>query len=138
MAQRVLAVDDEIVMREVYEYVLADAGYEVTVARDGREALVALGREVPDLILLDVKMPNLSGWETLEVIRTTSEWRGIPVVMVSALPEPPGDEVDASRRYDCYLTKKKTGNDLLVLVDQALNGALSTPADRRSDNAEPV
>ncbi len=138
MAQRVLAVDDEIVMREVYEYVLADAGYEVTVARDGREALVALGREVPDLILLDVKMPNLSGWETLEIIRTTSEWQGIPVVMVSALPEPPGDEVDASRRYDCYLTKKKTGNDLLVLVDQALNGALSTPADRRSDNAEPV
>ncbi len=124
MSQRILAADDDAVMREIYQYVLTGTGYEVTVVPDGREALAALRAKAFHLVLLDIKMPGVSGWAVLEVIRSTPEWQDIPVVMVSALPEPPSDNVDASRRYDCYVTKKKTGNELLVLVDQALKGTL--------------
>ena len=135
MTQRLIAADDDPVMREVYQYVLGDAGYEVTVVRNGRQVLAALHTQTPDLVLLDIKMPDLSGWEVLEVIRTAPEWQDIPVVMVSALPEPPNDDVDASRRYDCYVTKKKTGNELLVLVDQALKGMLTTAPQATLDSS---
>ncbi len=134
MSQCLIAADDDPVIREVYQYVLGDAGYDVTVVRNGRQVLAALHTLTPDLILLDIKMPDLSGWEVLEVIRTTPEWQDIPVVMVSALPEPPSDNVDASRRYDCYVTKKKTGNELLVLVDQALKGTLTTAPQATLDS----
>ena len=126
MGKRILTIDDDAVMCEVYKYVLTEEGYDVTVVRDGRKALAELRVKTPDLILLDIKMPNMSGWEVLEVIRTTPEWQDIPVVMVSALPEPSSDDVQTSRRYDCYVTKKKTGNELLVLVDQALKGTPTT------------
>ncbi len=134
MSQCLIAADDDPVIREVYQYVLGGAGYDVTVVRNGRQVLAALHTLTPDLILLDIKMPDLSGWEVLEVIRTTPEWQDIPVVMVSALPEPPSDNVDASRRYDCYVTKKKTGNELLVLVDQALKGTLTTAPQATLDS----
>ena len=137
MGQRILAADDDAVMREVYQYVLNDIDYEVTVVRDGREALATLRVKTPDLILLDIRMPNMSGWEVLEVIRTTPAWQDIPVVMVSALPEPPSEDVDASRRYDCYVTKKKTGADLIELVEQALAGRLPTTLDAPPNSSPP-
>ena len=125
MAHRILAVDDNEIMRQVYMDLLSEEGYDVTVARDGKEGLSALKRAVPDLILLDIDMPDLSGWEVLEIIRATPEWRDIPTIMVTVLPEPPASEEDSYPRHDCYLTKKKTGNDLLALVQQGLNGELN-------------
>ena len=138
MGKRILAADDDAVMCEVYQYVLSDAGYEVTVVRDGREALAALREKSFHLVLLDIKMPGVSGWGTLEVIRTTPEWQDIPVVMVSVLPEPPSEDVEPSRRYDCYVTKKKTGKDLLMFVDQALNGVLPTSPEPPPVAASPL
>ena len=135
MGQYILAADDDVVMCQVYHYVLTDEGYEVTIVKDGGQALAELQVKTPDLILLDIKMPNMSGWEVLEVIRTTPEWQDIPVVMVSGLPEPSSDDEQTAHRYDCYVTKKKTGNELLGLVDRALKGTLTTAPEATVDSS---
>jgi len=124
VGKRILAVDDEVIMREVYMAILSDEGYEVTVAKDGLEAVKALEVETPDLVLLDIEMPKLNGWEFLEIIRRKAEWHEIPVIMVTGWVEPSAAEQASLPNYSCYLTKKKTGQDLLVLVEKALDGTL--------------
>ena len=135
MKKRILAVDDNPMMRQVYERVVSDAGYDVTVVRDGIEALRTLEAETPDLILLDIDMPNLSGWEVLEIVRKDRRWEETPIIMVSALPEPVHGGRAASLEYNCYVTKKKTGKDLLILVEQALRGSLASVGRDKLDNS---
>jgi len=85
-----------------------------------------LPADPPDLILLDVDLPRMSGWQVLKKIRQRVDWHEIPVLMVTALLEPSTAEQERYPRYDCYVTKKKTGQDLLLLVGQALEGSLET------------
>jgi CheY-like chemotaxis protein len=80
----VLVVDDDAATREVLRRMLARQGWRVTEAADGRECLERLGRAAPAAILLDLMMPGMDGFETLEAIRRRAEWRAIPVVVVTA------------------------------------------------------
>lgn len=81
MSARVLIVDDELDMRELLHELLTRAGYEVVPATNGREALRELFESRPDLVVLDVRMPELDGWATLERIRELSN---VPVLMLTA------------------------------------------------------
>jgi DNA-binding response OmpR family regulator len=98
----VLVVDDDADVRALVCELLARAGYEVSEAPNGREALRLLYDERPDLIVLDVSMPELDGWATLERVREVSS---VPVVMLSAL----GAELQKVRALragaDDYVTK---------------------------------
>ena len=78
---RVLVVDDDAEIRELVRRLLERVGYDVHDAGDGRAALRALHEQRPDLVVLDVNMPGLSGWETLERIRDLSD---VPVLMLTA------------------------------------------------------
>ncbi len=118
--KRILAVDDVPLIREAYRYILSAKGYEVTVAADGVEALCALEAELPDLVLLDIDLPRLSGWKVLEAIRSRDEWHEIPVVINSVLPEASKREHGVDPRYDVYLDKKATGQELLSLIGDLL------------------
>jgi len=138
VAKRILAVDDNHVMLDVYSHLLTEEGYEVTIAKDGVQALKALEVEDPDLVLLDIEMPNISGWQVLEIMRSRVEWHEIPVIMVTALIEPSATEEESHPEYDCYVTKKATGGELLTLVAEALEGAVATPAESPADNSQPV
>ena len=80
--QRVLVIDDSETQRALLENRLELAGYTVTVAADGRAGLRALYEVRPDLVLLDVVMPGIDGWKTLELIREISD---VPVIMLTAL-----------------------------------------------------
>jgi len=80
-AQTVLIVDDEIAIRETLEMVLKYEGYQVLKAGSGPEALALLGKQTPDVILLDVKMPGMDGFGVLE--RLQKEGKGIPVIVIS-------------------------------------------------------
>jgi CheY-like chemotaxis protein len=80
----ILVVDDDAATREVLRRMLARQGWRVTEAADGRECLERLGRAAPAAILLDLMMPGMDGFETLEAIRGRAEWRAIPVVVVTA------------------------------------------------------
>ena len=133
MAKRILAVDDNHVMLDVYSHLLTEEGYEVTIAKDGAQALKALEVEDPDLVLLDIEMPNISGWQVLEIMRSRVEWHEIPVIMVTALIEPSDDSCETLPEYNLYVTKKTTGKELLLLVEQGLDGTLGAWAPAESD-----
>jgi CheY-like chemotaxis protein len=86
----VLVVDDDEAIRDVIAEVLRDEGYRVTCAENGEQALAELRRAQPDLMLLDLMMPVLSGWEVLEVIASDQQLGGVAVVVVSAMAGPAG------------------------------------------------
>ena len=78
---RILVVDDEPLVRQTSAMVLTDGGYEVRTARDGLEALIELRRRPPHLIISDLSMPNMGGFELLSVVRL--RFPNIPVIMVT-------------------------------------------------------
>src|SRR5690242_15178451 len=90
--ETILVVEDDLDIRECYQNLLERAGYHVTLAQNGLEALNQLSRERPSLILLDLMMPVMSGPEFLEAMRLDESSWNIPVLIVSAY----GELADAS------------------------------------------
>jgi len=133
MGKRILAVDDNGVMRGIYSRVLGEAGYEMSMARDGAEALKILEAEEPDLVLMDVEMPKLSGWEVLAIMRNRVEWQHVPVIMATGLLEPSATELASLPRHECYVTKKITGKELLELVERVLAAGSAAQAAREPE-----
>lgn len=84
MDKLIMVVDDEESMRKVLKQVLESAGYTVLLADGGEQALELFDELDPDLILLDIKMPNLNGFQVLKVIRKHSD---VPVIMLSGMGE---------------------------------------------------
>jgi DNA-binding response OmpR family regulator len=84
MGARILVVDDSSTVRRVVERTLERAGYEVITAADGREALEQAQRAVPDLVLLDLVMPHVNGYQFCQSMRAVSNLREVPVVLMSA------------------------------------------------------
>ena len=87
MEQTVMVVDDDADIVDMTRLVLEDGGYHVTAARSGPEALRALDRERPDLIILDINMPEMDGWQVLRLLQTDDRTRSIPVAMFSIKAE---------------------------------------------------
>jgi DNA-binding response OmpR family regulator len=116
----VLVVDDDVDVRSLVSELLTRAGYSVSQAPNGREALRLLYDQRPDLIVLDVSMPELDGWATLERIRELSD---VPVVMLSALDA----ELEKVRAFrggaDDYVTKPFGRQELLARVESVLRRA---------------
>lgn len=80
----ILVVDDEQRMRELLRHALMREGYNLVFAATGKEALLAMGMREPDLVLLDLAMPDLDGVGLLEIIRRTPEWANLPVIVITA------------------------------------------------------
>lgn len=121
----ILIIDDEFGTLDALSAVLEDAGYRVTSARDGQQALRALHDETPDLILLDFYMPVLDGAETLKGIRKQTRTVKTPVVMMSGIPESMVRRRHAG--FDAFLRKPFGLDDLLKVVKQLLKGGDGAP-----------
>ncbi|MGH8455236.1 MAG: response regulator, partial [Nevskiales bacterium] len=80
---RILVVDDEPINIRILGELLAAEGYAVSVARDGQEALASIEREMPNLLLLDVVMPGLSGYEVCQRLRGEPQTRMLPIILVT-------------------------------------------------------
>ena len=91
---RVLVVDDERDIRQAVAEILAGEGYQVAAAGDGEEALAQVRAFHPQLVLLDLMMPGMSGWEFLRAQRGDPELRTIPVIVVSAVAGVPEPELE--------------------------------------------
>ncbi len=116
----VLLVEDEPAQREVLSYNLVAEGFRVTTAVDGDEAMLMAGEEVPDLILLDWMLPNLSGIEVCRRLKARTETRTVPIIMLSARTE----EVDRVRGLetgaDDYIVKPYSVAELIARIRAAL------------------
>lgn len=112
----VLVVEDEPAQREVLAYNLEAEGYNVAQARNGEEALLLISEAAPDLIVLDWMLPNVSGIEVCRRLKSRSETRGVPIIMLSARSE----EVDLVRGLetgaDDYMIKPYSVVELLARV----------------------
>jgi CheY-like chemotaxis protein len=84
---RVLLVDDDASIRETMQLLLELEGFKTATASNGKEALEKLKAEQPSVILLDLMMPVMNGWELLEIIRGTEEYSPLPVIVISAFAD---------------------------------------------------
>jgi DNA-binding response OmpR family regulator len=123
MAKRVLVVDDEPNIVMSLEFLMRRAGFDVAVARNGREALDALEGSPPDLLLLDVMMPEFDGYEVCERIRARPEWSGTKIVMLTARGREVERERGLSLGADAYVTKPFSTRDLVEQVKRMLDVA---------------
>ena len=116
MSKSVLIVDDEPNIVVSLEFLLEQAGYRVRVAHDGQEAWEAIERQPPDLVLLDVMLPRLSGFDLCQKIREHPDLQQVRVVMLTAK----GREVEVSKGLalgaDAYISKPFSTQDLLAQV----------------------
>ena len=117
---KILIVDDEPNIVTALEFLLERGGYRVQVAHSGEEALERIERFEPELVLLDVMMPRISGYEVCQRLRERPAWRHIKVVILSAK----GGEAEVSKGLasgaDLYVTKPFSTTDLAVKVAQLL------------------
>lgn len=120
MSASILIADDEPNIVLPLEFVLQEEGYRVRVARDGQEALDALAAELPDLLLLDVMLPRVSGFEVCERIRANPLWRHLRVVMLSAKGRTVEVQKGLALGADAYVTKPFAIKDLLAEVASQL------------------
>ena len=113
---RILVVDDALSVRRSMEQLLEDAGYEVTSANDGFEALESLRLKPPAIVLTDLEMPNLNGLDLTRRIRELPQFMGLPVVMITSRASDKHRDMATSVGVDLYLTKPYTDAALLEHV----------------------
>ena len=123
MSKNILIADDEPNIVISLEYLLQRDGYQVRVARNGQEALDAIQASPPDLVLLDVMLPLVSGFEVCQKIRENPALAGVRIVMLTAK----GRDVEMSKGLalgaNTYVTKPFSTQDLLAQVRALLGGA---------------
>jgi DNA-binding response OmpR family regulator len=124
MARTILVVDDEPTLRETLVEALESEGYRAIPAADGREALVRFRGEKPDLVLLDLMLPELSGIEVCRIIRRES---GVPIVMLTAKDSEVDKVVGLELGADDYVTKPFSLRELTARI-RALFRRLDQPA----------
>lgn len=104
LAKIVLAEDEEIISM-AYKHGLTYLGYEVVVATDGLEAIAAVEAEQPDILLLDIIMPNMNGIEALKKIRSTPAFAELPIIMLTNLSQPSDEAAARELGATDYLIK---------------------------------
>lgn len=123
--KKVLICDDEPLIREAISYAVEKAGYSFVMAEDGIQAYEMVIAENPDLILLDVGMPGMSGFEACKKIRQLPEGDKYIVMIVSAF----GQKADREKAFECgadeYLTKPFSPRDLALKLESILSADLS-------------
>ncbi|MFA5926321.1 MAG: response regulator [Parcubacteria group bacterium] len=103
--KRILIVEDDNFVAEVYSTKLLEMGHDVTIAQNGEEGLSAIGNSVPDLILLDIIMPVMGGIEMLEELKKNEEWKKIPVILLTNVGEKESIQKVQSLGVQDYLIK---------------------------------
>lgn len=121
MSKRILIADDEPNIVISLEFLMKHEGFEVEVANDGEAVLQAVEERTPDLILLDVMMPKITGFEVCQRIRANPRWQGVKIIMLTAK----GRDTEVAKGLglgaDAYMTKPFSTKDLVAQVKQLLS-----------------
>jgi DNA-binding response OmpR family regulator len=120
MGKKILIADDEPNIVVSLEFLMKQKGYVVRVANTGEDALAAIGEFGPDLILLDVMMPHMSGYDLCQRVRENPAWQAIRIIMLSAK----GRDIEVTKGMavgaDAYVTKPFSTKDLIAKVQELL------------------
>ena len=114
--KKILLVDDSATTLMMEAMVLRGQGYQIVTAKNGREAVAAAAVERPDLILLDVVMPEMNGFEACRSIRQQKDTRTVPIIMVTTKGEEQNVETGFESGCNDYITKPINGAELLTKV----------------------
>ena len=127
MAHRILIVDDEPSIVISLQFLMTREGHEVEVATDGEAALLAVAARPPDLVILDVMMPKVNGFDVCRRLRAEPRWKAVRILMLTAK----GREVEMARGLtlgaDAYLTKPFSTKELVAEVRRLLARPEVTP-----------
>ena len=125
---KILLVEDDQSLREIYGIRLTAEGYEIASAGDGEAALALAVKERPDLIISDVMMPKISGFDMLDILRSTPETANIKVIMMTALSADDQKARGESLGADRFLVKSQVGiEDVVNAVHEVLNDTNNAP-----------
>ena len=129
--KHILTVDDEVNIRRLVQVNLTRGGYRVSTACDGVEAMESIRHERPDMVVLDVMMPRMDGFEVLKRLRMDAETAELPVIMLTAKAQ----DADIFRGWqsgvDWYLTKPFNPTELLVFVRKLFESKVEGGGDIR-------
>lgn len=105
---KILLVEDDVALREIYSARFVAENFEVAAAGDGEEALAKAVKEKPDIIILDIMMPKISGMDVLDILRATPETKNTKIIIMSALSQSSDIEKGKELGADAYLVKSQT------------------------------
>jgi len=128
MPKSILLADDSLTIQKVIELTFSDTDYELTTVSNGAEALSALDRLRPDLVMADVVMPGKNGYEVCEAIKSNPALADIPVILLSGTFEPFDRERAERARANAIVTKPFDSKNLLVQVESLLHGRRASSA----------
>lgn len=118
--KKLLIVDDEPNIVMTLEYAMQKQGYQVFIARDGGEALVIMERELPDLVILDIMMPQVDGYETIKQIKSNSAFAKAKIIFLSAKNKTADVEKGLALGADLYFTKPFSVKKLIAAVNDII------------------
>jgi two-component system cell cycle response regulator DivK len=121
--KNILVADDNSANRELICAILEREGYDVRVAADGHDAIAQFHHATPDLLLLDIHMPGLDGYDVLNAIRQSAPGARVPAVALTAAAMPADEERALSSGFDAYLAKPYEVPDVIALVQRLLEEA---------------
>lgn len=124
---RILVVDDDKQIARLVQSYLERAGYQVLIAYDGETALHTIRRERPDLVVLDLMLPDRDGWEITRLVRQDERLAGLPIIMLTARVEDTDKIVGLEVGADDYVTKPFNPQEVVARVRAVLRRATSTP-----------
>jgi DNA-binding response OmpR family regulator len=120
MAKKILIVDDEPSIIVALQFLMEQNGYETLVAFSGEEAMEVVARHRPDLILLDIMLPVVDGFEVCQRVREKADWKDIRIVLVTALDRESNVAKGLALGADAYVTKPFANADLITKVKELL------------------
>lgn len=136
---KIMLVEDDKSLREIYGVRLLAEGYDIVSAGDGEEALAMAIKERPQLIVSDVMMPKISGFDMLDILRSTTETKNIKVIMMTALSSEEQRQRGESLGADRYLVKSQVGiEDVVRVVHEVLEDAQPAPMAPATPAATPA
>ena len=138
MAKRILVVDDDREIVRLLRAYLEQNGFEVLTAYDGERALHILRRERPDLVVLDLMLPDRDGWEVTRIVRSDPNLAGTPIIMLTARVEDHDKIVGLELGADDYVTKPFNPREVVARVRAVLRRAQGEPAAPHLIRAGPV
>ena len=122
MARKLLLADDSITIQKVVELVLAEEGYDIKATGNGEDALSALSSFKPDVVLADIDMPKMNGYQLCERIKTNPATKNIPVILLAGAFEPLDDELARNVGAEDFIVKPFESQELIDKIQAVISG----------------